>query len=85
MRNPLIDLPEPFEEVIKNIEAIILTHTHLDHWDPVAAKLIPKYIPVFVQYAADKKLEQSMVFMNWEGARSNFINKSIIFIYIISH
>ena len=62
MRNPLIDLPEPVEEVIKNIEAIILTHTHLDHWDPVAAKLIPKYIPVFVQHAADKKLVQSQGF-----------------------
>ena len=56
MRNPLIDLPEPVEEVIKGIDAVILTHTHLDHWDPVAAKLIPKYIPVFVQHAADAKL-----------------------------
>ena len=55
-RNPLIDLPEPVEEVIKGIDAVILTHTHLDHWDPYAAKVIPKYIPIFVQHAADKKL-----------------------------
>jgi L-ascorbate metabolism protein UlaG (beta-lactamase superfamily) len=55
-RNPLIDLPEPVEEVIKGIEGVILTHTHLDHWDPCAAKIIPKYIPFFVQHAADKKL-----------------------------
>ena len=59
MRNPLIDLPEPVEEVLKDIEAVILTHTHLDHWDPVAEKIIPKYIPIFVQHAADKKLVQS--------------------------
>ena len=62
MRNPLIDLPEPVEEVLKDIEAVILTHTHLDHWDPVAEKIIPKYIPIFVQHAADKKLVQSKGF-----------------------
>ena len=50
-RNPLIDLPEPVEEILKGIEAVILTHTHLDHWDPYAAKVIPKYIPIFVQHA----------------------------------
>ena len=55
-RNPLVDLPIPVEEVIKGIEAVILTHTHLDHWDPCAAKVIPKHIPVFVQHAADARL-----------------------------
>lgn len=55
-RNPLVDLPIPVEEVIKGIEAVILTHTHLDHWDPCAAKMIPKHIPVFVQHAADARL-----------------------------
>ena len=64
MRNPLIELPFPAEEVIKNIEAVILTHTHLDHWDPVAAKVIPKYITVFVQHAGDKKLLVSQGFQD---------------------
>lgn len=64
MRNPLIDLPEPPEKILKNIEAVILTHTHLDHWDPVAAKLIPKYITIFVQHAGDKKLLVSQGFQD---------------------
>ena len=64
MRNPLIELPLPVEEVIKNVEAVILTHTHLDHWDPVAAKVIPKYITVFVQHAGDKKLLVSQGFQD---------------------
>ena len=55
-RNPLVDLPIPVEEIIKGVEAVIITHTHLDHWDPCAAKLIPKYIPFFVQHAGDAKL-----------------------------
>ena len=56
MRNPLVELPEPVEKILKDIDAVIITHTHLDHWDPVAAKVVPKHIPVFVQHAADKKL-----------------------------
>lgn len=64
MRNPLIELPVPVEEVLKDLEAVILTHTHLDHWEAHAARLIPKYIPVFVQHAADKKLVQSQGFID---------------------
>ena len=64
MRNPLIDLPEQVEKILENVEAIILTHTHLDHWDPVAAKVIPKHITVFVQHAGDKKLLVSQGFQD---------------------
>ena len=62
MRNPLVELPEPVEKILKDIDAVIITHTHLDHWDPVAAKVIPKHITVFVQHAADKKLLVSQGF-----------------------
>ena len=64
MRNPLIDLTMKIEDVLKDLEAVILTHTHLDHWESHAAKLIPKYIPIFVQHAADKKLVQSQGFLD---------------------
>ena len=64
MRNPLIDLTMKIEDVLKDLEAVILTHTHLDHWESYAAKLIPKYIPIFVQHAADKKLVQSQGFVD---------------------
>lgn len=64
MRNPLIELPVPVEEILKDLDAVILTHTHLDHWEAYAAKLIPKYIPIFVQHAANKKLVQSQGFLD---------------------
>ena len=35
LRNPLVELPMPVSEVIK-ADAIIVTHTHLDHWDEAA-------------------------------------------------
>ena len=61
-RTPLKDLSMPIEEILKDIEAIFVTHTHVDHWDEYIAKFIPKYIPIFVQNAADKKLIVSQGF-----------------------
>lgn len=52
LRNPLVDLPLPLEEVMK-ADAIIVTHTHLDHWDEVARQRLPKGMPIFVQDEKD--------------------------------
>lgn len=52
-RNPKIDLPMSKENVLKGVDAMIVTHTHLDHWDDVAQQFINKDIPVFVQDEKD--------------------------------
>lgn len=64
LRNPLIDLPANISEIIKGVDAIIVTHTHLDHWDDAAQKFIPKHFPLFVQNEQDAKLIQSQGFTN---------------------
>ena len=33
-------------EIIKNIDAVIITYTHEDLWDDYAAKNIPKSVPI---------------------------------------
>ena len=63
-RIPLIDMAEPVEAVIKDVDAIILTHTHLDHWDQAAQKLLPKDIPFFVQNAGDARTIREQGFTN---------------------
>ncbi len=55
LRNPLVDLPLTVKEVLSSVEAVVVTHTHLDHWDDAAQQLIPKNLPVFVQNEADAK------------------------------
>jgi L-ascorbate metabolism protein UlaG (beta-lactamase superfamily) len=32
LSNPLVDLPAPIGEIV-DVDAVIVTHTHLDHWD----------------------------------------------------
>lgn len=62
LRNPLVGLPMPVEEMIDGVDAIIVTHTHLDHWDDAAQELLPKDMPLFAQNAADAELIRSQGF-----------------------
>lgn len=51
-RNPLVDLPfgeRELDRLLAETEAMLLTHTHRDHWDPAAVGLIPKATPVLCQ------------------------------------
>ncbi|MBD8682343.1 MBL fold metallo-hydrolase [Pseudomonas sp. CFBP 13719] len=64
LRNPLVDLTESPEEVISGVDAVIVTHTHLDHWDDAAQKALPKDIPLFAQHEDDAKLIRSQGFKN---------------------
>ncbi|MNZ37550.1 metal-dependent hydrolase [compost metagenome] len=62
LRNPLVELPMSVEEVIAGVDAVIVTHTHLDHWDDAAQQLLPKDLPLFVQNAADAEIVRQQGF-----------------------
>lgn len=64
LRNPLVDLTESPEQVIAGVDAVIITHTHLDHWDDAAQKALPKDIPLFAQHEEDAQLIRSQGFKN---------------------
>lgn len=55
LRNPLVELPRSTDDIINGVDAVIVTHTHLDHWDDAAQKLLPKDLPLFVQNEADAR------------------------------
>lgn len=62
LRNPMVDLPMKPETILEGVNAIIVTHTHLDHWDDAAQAAIPKDMPVFVQNQQDQKAIQGQGF-----------------------
>ena len=64
LKNPLVDLPKSKEEIIKDIDAVIVTHTHLDHWDEIAIHTLSKKLPIFVQNEQDANLLKSQGFKN---------------------
>ncbi|MDR6123723.1 L-ascorbate metabolism protein UlaG (beta-lactamase superfamily) [Bacillus sp. SLBN-46] len=55
-KNPLVDLPITVEELLSEINAIIITHSHRDHLDDRAIELLPKDLPVFCQREDEEKL-----------------------------
>jgi L-ascorbate metabolism protein UlaG (beta-lactamase superfamily) len=51
-RNPLVDLPfgdEGTLSLLDETDAVLITHTHNDHWDGRARDLIPKQTPILCQ------------------------------------
>ncbi|GGA22726.1 MBL fold metallo-hydrolase [Psychrobacillus lasiicapitis] len=63
--NPLVNLVTPINELI-NVDAVIVTHLHLDHWDDAAIEALPKDIKLFVQNAQDATVIQNAGFNNIE-------------------
>lgn len=84
-KNPLVDLPISDHELnylIAHTDAVLLTHLHLDHWDPAAQQLLPKDIPVLCQ-PVNVEAIQNLGFTNvqpvadeltWQGIRINRTN-----------
>jgi L-ascorbate metabolism protein UlaG (beta-lactamase superfamily) len=61
LRNPLVPLPLPVDEIL-DVDAVIVTHTHPDHWDEAAQALLPKSLPIFAQNEQDAGLISSAGF-----------------------
>jgi L-ascorbate metabolism protein UlaG (beta-lactamase superfamily) len=57
--NPLVALPCSVDEVLDNLQAVLVTHTHRDHWDDAAIQLVPKDLPLFCQPEDLKKMEDT--------------------------
>ena len=56
LRNPILDLPDTAENILKDVDAVVVSHTHLDHWDDIAVKLIDKNLPIIVQNSVDANI-----------------------------
>ena len=51
-RIPMVPLPlsdEEVQQLLGRIDAVLVTHTHRDHWDAHAQTLLPKHLPLLCQ------------------------------------
>lgn len=65
VRQPRVELPFEIEKIV-DVNAVILTHFHPDHWDQYAADSLNKGIKFFVQSEIDKKIIGDLGFTNIE-------------------
>ncbi len=63
IRQPRTELPLNIEQIV-DVDAVILTHYHPDHWDEFAAKALNKNIPFFVQSTDDAETVKKFGFNN---------------------
>lgn len=63
LKSPLVDLPISENEILKNADAVVVTHTHFDHFDEFAAKALDKNTPV-IHKSFDKKFLMDNKFTN---------------------
>jgi L-ascorbate metabolism protein UlaG (beta-lactamase superfamily) len=63
LANPLVDLPIPMEGIL-DVDAVIVTHIHPDHWDEAAINLVPKDMLIFAQNENDAAAIRTQVFNN---------------------
>ena len=57
-RIPLVELPFSADEILKDVDLVLVTHTHRDHWDDAATDLIPKALPIICQPEDETKFRE---------------------------
>jgi L-ascorbate metabolism protein UlaG (beta-lactamase superfamily) len=60
-RIPMVELPlndEALQDLLAQIDGVLVTHTHRDHWDARAVELLPKNIPILCQPEDQEKISQ---------------------------
>jgi L-ascorbate metabolism protein UlaG (beta-lactamase superfamily) len=57
-RNPLVALPGGFERLVGELDAVVVTHLHSDHFDSTAAETLPKHLPILAQPEDEERLRE---------------------------
>lgn len=65
-RNPIVDLPFSVDKIMDDVDAVIITHTHEDHFDQAAKEQLPKDIKMFMQDKKDADMARKAGFTNIE-------------------
>jgi len=71
IRIPMVELPfgmDRLKSILSEVDALLITHLHRDHWDAAAQKLIDQGMLIFCQPSDESKL-RDMGFVNTKPIR----------------
>ncbi|WP_188208109.1 MBL fold metallo-hydrolase [Alkalibacillus aidingensis] len=75
--NPLVSLPTSIDKIIQDIDAVIVTHLHPDHWDMAAVEALPKDIKLYSQNEEDATAIRDAGFQNVEVLQEDTVFQDI--------
>ena len=58
-RNPIVDLPFPAKDVLADIEMVLVSHLHPDHFDSVAQQLLPGKLQIYCQPGDENQIKEA--------------------------
>lgn len=76
---PAVDLTMPIDEITKDLDFVLVSHAHIDHFDDVAASSLNKTLKLFSQ-PADKQFFLNKNFGNTEAIADSLIYNGITLI-----
>lgn len=48
-KNPRVHLVMPISDITEGVDMVLLTHNHIDHYEPSVKQHLPKDIPFYTQ------------------------------------
>ena len=57
-QNPMVDLPLLPETIIQDVEMVMVSHLHTDHFDETAQDALSKSIPLFCQPGDEERIKE---------------------------
>lgn len=55
--NPLVELPMQVEEILNDLDVVVISHLHTDHFDRTAKALLPPNLPILCQKEDCEKIQ----------------------------
>jgi L-ascorbate metabolism protein UlaG (beta-lactamase superfamily) len=72
LRIPTVPLPMDVEAIV-DVDAVVVTHVHTDHWDQTAAEAIAPDTPIFTQHFGDKALVAQAGYVSLEDGLAHSV------------
>lgn len=76
--NPIIDLPISIETILDDVDALLITHLHKDHFDDKAREMIDKSISIICQPGDEDRISESGFTNVDELSESTAINGIVV-------